>query len=191
VSTQRHRCLSLTLATVLVAASCAPLGLVPSAALAAGTHTITAAASPTATAAASPTATAAASPTATAASSPTATAAAPTVTTNPLSGGISPLSPVPTTTTPTTVITNATTAAPGSSSISSASVIAIAVGAVIVLGGISVFIWRDARRRAPVATRPSRAGPSGDGRRAGSKPPAKPRKPSPAERRRRKRGRAR
>jgi len=181
MSTRRHRCLSLTLATLLVAASCAPLGLVPSAALAAGTHTITAAASPTATAAASPTATAAA------------TAAAPTVTTNPLSGGVSPLLPVPTTTTPTTVVTNATTAAPGSSSISSASVIAIAVGAIIVLGGISLFIWRDARRRAPVATR---AGPSGDGRgRAGSKPPAKPpakpRKLSPAERRRRKRGRAR
>ena len=190
MSMRRRRCLSRTLATVLVAASCVPLGLAPAAALAAGSHQSSS--TPTATAAASPTATAAASPTATAASS-AATAAAPTVTTNPLSGGVSPLTPVPTTasTTP-TVVTNATTAAPGSSSISSGSVIAIAVGAVIVLGGISFYIWRDARRRAPVAARTAGGGTAADGRgRPGTKPPSKPRKLSPAERRRRKRGRAR
>jgi hypothetical protein len=61
------------------------------------------------------------------------------------------------------------------------------VGAIVVLGGIAFFIWRDARRRAPV-----KAGAVGtDGRgRTGSKPPPKPRKLSPAERKRRKRGRA-
>jgi hypothetical protein len=59
---------------------------------------------------------------------------------------------------------------------------------VIVLGGIAFFIWRDARRRAPVRT--AEAG-VGSGRRTGSKPPPKPRKLSPAERRRRKRGKAR
>jgi hypothetical protein len=59
----------------------------------------------------------------------------------------------------------------------------------IVLGGISFYIWRDARRRAPV--RAHAAGPIGEGRRTGSKQRAKPRKLSPAERKRRKRGRAR
>jgi hypothetical protein len=59
-----------------------------------------------------------------------------------------------------------------------------------VLGGISFFIWRDARRRAPTRARPAGA-LAAEGRRQGSKQRAKPRKLSPAERRRRKRGRAR
>jgi hypothetical protein len=58
-----------------------------------------------------------------------------------------------------------------------------------VLGGISFYIWRDARRRAPARTRGVAA--VGEGRRVGSKQRAKPRKLSPAERKRRKRGRAR
>ena len=62
------------------------------------------------------------------------------------------------------------------------------IGAVVVLGGIAFFIWRDARRRAPA--RPAEA-LGGTGRRAGSKPPPKPRKLSAAERKRRKRGKAR
>ena len=65
----------------------------------------------------------------------------------------------------------------------------IVVGAIVVLGGIAVFIWRDARRRAPV--RAAEAGVGGTGRRTGSKPPPKPRKLSAAERKRRKRGKAR
>jgi hypothetical protein len=60
----------------------------------------------------------------------------------------------------------------------------------VVLTGIAFFIWRDARRRAPVrGTADATAGmPGGPSR--GSKAPPKPRKLSPAERRRRKRGRA-
>jgi predicted lipid-binding transport protein (Tim44 family) len=69
---------------------------------------------------------------------------------------------------------------------------AIAIGAILVLGGISLFIWRDARRRAPLRHRAAAAMAGVGGRsRSGSKPRPKPRKPSPAERRRRKRGRAR
>jgi hypothetical protein len=60
---------------------------------------------------------------------------------------------------------------------------------VIVLGGIAFFIWRDARRRAPVRT--ADAYGDGTGRRAGSKAPPKQRKLSAAERKRRKRGKAR
>jgi hypothetical protein len=86
------------------------------------------------------------------------------------------------------VVTNVSTAA-GGGSLSGASALAIVVGAVVVLGGIAWYIWRDARRRAPV-----RAGDAGGfditGLHAGSKAPPKPRKLSPAERKRRKRGRA-
>jgi hypothetical protein len=66
--------------------------------------------------------------------------------------------------------------------------ILIAGGVVIVLSGISFYIWRDARRRAPAR---AAAVTAGVGSRGGSKPRSKPRKLSPAERRRRKRGRAR
>lgn len=93
---------------------------------------------------------------------------------------------IPTTTTsPPTVLT---TSASGSSSLSGTGIAAIAVGALAILGGISVYIWRDARRRAPVRQSAAAAGAGG---RPGSKPKAKPRKLSAAERRRRKRGRAR
>jgi hypothetical protein len=66
----------------------------------------------------------------------------------------------------------------------------VAAGAVALLAGISFFIWRDARKRAPRRARPG-AVAAGAGGRTGSKPRPKTRKPSPAERRRRKRGRAR
>jgi hypothetical protein len=59
----------------------------------------------------------------------------------------------------------------------------------IVLGGISFYIWRDARRRAPGGAHARGALHEGGG--AGSKARPKPRKLSPAERKRRKRGRAR
>ncbi len=77
----------------------------------------------------------------------------------------------------------------GGGGLSGSSAIAIAIGAFAVLGGISYFIWRDARRRAPVA---ARAGGDDGARqnRPGSKAPPKARKLSAAERRRRKRGRA-
>ena len=111
--------------------------------------------------------------------------------TNPLSGGVSPVSPTPTptATTPTQVITSAQTQTAGGSTLSSASAAVIVIGAVVVLGGIAFFIWRDARRRAPA--RPGDAGLGVIGHRSGSKAPPKPRKLSAAERKRRKRGKAR
>jgi hypothetical protein len=111
--------------------------------------------------------------------------------TNPLSPGF-PQQSVSVPTTPTATPTVASTAtAGGGSGLSGSSAIIIAIGALVVLGGISLFIWRDARRRAPVRHRSAEAGELGEGRRSGSKQRAKPRKLSPAERRRRKRGRAR
>lgn len=108
------------------------------------------------------------------------------------SGSSSPFGPIPQntgsatsqTTTSAPTVANTTTTA-GSSSVSGGGIAAIAIGAIVILIGISFFIWRDARRRAPVKERAA-AAPVG-----GSKPRAKPRKLSPAERRRRKRGRAR
>ncbi len=99
-----------------------------------------------------------------------------------------PVSTAPTSQTA-TVVPNGATGANGSSSFSGNSVFVIAIGAIVVLVGISMFIWRDARRRAPV--KGSGSGTLDVGRRAGSKAAPKPRKLSPAERRRRKRGRAR
>ncbi len=84
-----------------------------------------------------------------------------------------------------------TTATAGSgSAFKGSSAIVIAIGALVVLGGISAYIWRDARRRAPKGRR-TLAPIDAEGKRAGSKQRAKPRKLSQAERRRRKRGRAR
>lgn len=106
----------------------------------------------------------------------------------PLSGGVAPVSPVPTTTSTTPTVVNTSTSTAGGAGLSGGGTLAIVVGAVAILGGISYFIWRDARRRAPVKGND----PGGfEIRRSGSKAPPKPRKLSPAERRRRKRGRAR
>ncbi len=108
--------------------------------------------------------------------------------TNPLSPGL-PVNPTlaPTQSTPTIIAPTTTT--PGSSGLSGGAAIGIAIGAIVLLTGISFFIWRDARKRAPVKAH-AHADP-GVGARSGSKRPAKPRKLSPAERRRRKRGKAR
>ena len=110
--------------------------------------------------------------------------------TNPLTPGFpQPTVSVPTTTTGVPTVQTTTTAG-GGSGFSGNSTVIIAIAAIVVLGGISFFIWRDARRRAPTK---SRGLPGGieESRRAGSKQRAKPRKLSPTERRRRKRGRAR
>jgi hypothetical protein len=111
---------------------------------------------------------------------------------NPFTPGI-PASPssAPTTTAPTpTVVSPTTTSSSGSSGLSGGAAIGIALGAIGLLAAISLFIWRDARRRAPVKHHAAHA-TAGVGARSGSKRPAKPRKLSAAERRRRKRGRAR
>jgi hypothetical protein len=111
-------------------------------------------------------------------------------TTNPLTPGF-PQPSVPTPTTTTAAPTVQTTAPAGSgSAFSGSSALIIAIGAIVVLGGIALFIWRDARRRAPKGHR-TLAPIDVEGRRAGSKARPKSRKLSPAEKRRRKRGRAR
>jgi hypothetical protein len=111
---------------------------------------------------------------------------------NPLAQGgagspLAPLTPtapqVPTAPTPTVANTNTT-----GGGLTGTDAVLIAIGALIVLGGISFFIWYDARRRAPVRQRTAAATAGGPG---GSRPKPKPRKLSPAERRRRKRGKAR
>ena len=105
---------------------------------------------------------------------------------------ITPFVPsTPSISTPTTapLITPTTTTTSSGGGLSGGAAVAIGIGALVVLGGISFFIWRDARRRAPVRHRTALA--EGLAGRAGSKAKPKPRKPSPAERRRRKRGRAR
>jgi hypothetical protein len=109
-------------------------------------------------------------------------------------GSTSPFSPGLPQSTPsiTTTSTAATTTSTSTDSgLSGGGIAAIAVGAIVVIGGISFFIWYDSRRRAPVRRLSAAYGAVDGGRRAGSKAKPKPRKPSPAERRRRKRGRAR
>ena len=95
--------------------------------------------------------------------------------TNPFTPGV-PLSPsqVPTTTAPTIITTSGTSS--GGSGLSGTNAIAIAIGAMVVLTGISFFIWRDARRRAPVRHRAA-AATAGS---RGSKAKTKPRKLRPA-----------
>ena len=98
----------------------------------------------------------------------------------------------PTATAPLTATAPTSSTSSTDTGLSGSGVIVIAIGAIVVLCGISLFIWRDARRRAPVRHRAAAAGMSGSsgvgGR--GAKQRGKPRKLSPAERRRRKRGRA-
>jgi hypothetical protein len=108
---------------------------------------------------------------------------------NPLSPGLPvPTGSVPTTSNTPTVVSPSTTGSSGGSGLSGSAAILIAVGAIALLAGIAFFIWRDARRRAPVRHAHATTGVGGH---PGSKRPIKPRKLSPAERRRRKRGRAR
>jgi hypothetical protein len=110
-----------------------------------------------------------------------------TPTANPFSPGL-PVTPSPTPTATTPTIINPNTTSTSGGGLGGGSVVAIAIGAIVLLAGISFFIWHDARRRAPVRRA---AVASGNGSRSGSRQRAKPRKLSPAERRRRKRGRAR
>lgn len=112
-----------------------------------------------------------------------------TSTSNPFTPGL-PSSPAPTPTPTTPTVVTPTTTSTSGGSLGGGSIVAISVGALVLLGGISFFIWRDARRRAPVRRRMA-AATAGEGGRSGSKQRGKPRKLSPAERRRRKRGRAR
>jgi hypothetical protein len=104
-----------------------------------------------------------------------------------LGGGLTAPGGIPTTTSTTpTVISTGTASTSGSSGLSGGSAIAIAIGAFVVIAGISYYIWHDARRRAPVAVRADEDRQN----RPGSRAPPKARKLSAAERKRRKRGRA-
>ncbi len=107
-------------------------------------------------------------------------------TTSPFAPGLPQSAPSVPTTTATPTVSNTSTSS--DSGLNGSGAIAIAIGALVVLGGISFFIWRDARKRAPVR---AAAAIAGDAARTGSKAKTKPRKLSPAERKRRKRGRAR
>jgi hypothetical protein len=112
------------------------------------------------------------------------------------SSGASPFSPgVPQSTVgnsgaTSTAVPITSTSAPGDSGISPADAVGIGIGALVLIVGIGYFIWRDARRRAPVRTRAQMAALEGTGR-SGSKRPPQKRKLSAQERRRRKRGKAR
>jgi predicted lipid-binding transport protein (Tim44 family) len=109
---------------------------------------------------------------------------------NPL-GPLTPSSPVqPTTTSAPPVVAPTQTSSSSGGTFSGINAIAIALGALLLIAGISFFIWYDARKRAPIRHRAA-AATAGGAARAGSKPKPKQRKLSPAERRRRKRGRAR
>jgi hypothetical protein len=111
------------------------------------------------------------------------------VSTNPFTPGIpqaTPTATAPSTAAPTIVSTSGST---GGSGLSSSTAITVFIGAILLIVGISFFIWRDARRRAPVRQRAAEAERAKQSAQARAK--QKPRKLSPAERRRRKRGRAR
>jgi hypothetical protein len=95
-----------------------------------------------------------------------------------------PTAPATPTTTPTVTAANTSTTGGG---LSSADAVLIGIGAIVVLGGICFYIWRDARKRAPVRHRPA-AATAGAG---SARQRQKSRKLSPAERKRRKRGKAR
>ena len=115
--------------------------------------------------------------------------ALPSTSPNPLGGGITAPGATPTTTAPTPTVAATSTAGSGSGGgISSASAIGIAVAAVVIIGGISFAIFRDARRRVGGRALHPAADPAE--RVPGSKRAPKARKLSSAERRRRKRGRA-
>ena len=129
-------------------------------------------------------------------SSTTVSSTLPSTTTTPLSlpGGSNPLAPgVPDTAnqTPTTTIVTTTTTTGGGGLGKAGTVVLIVFGGLILLG-IPVYIWIDARRKA--ARIHHGLGPSSSGTgptRKGSQAPPKSRKLSAAERKRRKRGKAR
>jgi hypothetical protein len=108
----------------------------------------------------------------------------------PLSPGVTaPATPTPTTATQTATSPTTTTAAGGGGSIGKSSIYGIVIGSVIVIGGVCFYIFRDAARRAPSRGRRAATEPTQERKVPGSQR-EKPRKLSPQERRRRKRGRA-
>ncbi len=86
----------------------------------------------------------------------------------------------------------ATTTTSSSSGLSGLDALIIAIVAVLVLGGIAFWVWYDSRRTAARVGHGAHEEPTYGARaHSGSKTPYKQRKLKPAERKRRKRGRAR
>lgn len=121
-----------------------------------------------------------------------ATTTSTTPTTLSLPGGSNPLTPgVPNTVTPTSTTTLVTTTSGGGGLGKAGTILLIAFGALILLG-IPVYIWFDARRKAARIHHGQGPTSSAGGQvRKGSQAPPKSRKLSAAERKRRKRGKAR
>lgn len=108
--------------------------------------------------------------------------------TSPTLGLTTPAQSVTAPATQTTVPATTTTSTGGG--LSGTDGVLIAVIALLVLGGIAFFIWRDARGVAKSIGHHASDDTEFAGKHSGSKAPRKTRKPKPAERKRRKRGRA-
>jgi hypothetical protein len=100
-------------------------------------------------------------------------------------------SPGASSTPPTTTPTPVTTTSASSGGLSGLDGVIIAVVAVVVLGGIAFWVWYDARGHLARIGHGHEDSLFGQRAHAGSKAARKQRKLTPAERRRRKRGRAR
>ena len=97
--------------------------------------------------------------------------------------------PTPTQTQPVAPVVTTSSSAGGS--INSTDALLVALGAIVVLGAIAYFIWSDSRHHVRALHRAAAANGTTGGPGRGSKAAPKSRKLKPAERRRRKRGRAR
>ncbi len=102
-----------------------------------------------------------------------------------------PQSSAPTPTQTQTIAPVVTTSSSAGGSISGTDALLVGVGAIVVLGAIAYFIWSDSRHHVRLLRRAAPAGTATGNPGRGSKAPPKSRKLTPAERRRRKRGRAR
>jgi hypothetical protein len=113
--------------------------------------------------------------------------------TNPLSPGLpqaAASTPTSTAATLPRVVTSSTS--PGNSGLSGSGIAIIAAGAVVLIAAITFFVWRDSRKHAGRRhTTATAKKPQPKPKVPGSQRQVKARKLSPAERKRRKRGRAR
>jgi hypothetical protein len=107
-----------------------------------------------------------------------------------LSNGGQNVTPAQTQPTP-VVVPPATSTSTSSGGLSGLDAVLIAVIALLVLAGIAFYVWRDARGAVSSIGHHASDDSMFARQHAGSKKPQKSRKPKPAERKRRKRGRAR
>ena len=111
--------------------------------------------------------------------------------TSPFSFGVPNSAATATATTPAPTVLTSVSSSSGTGNFSGLDALLIAAGVALVIAGIAVYVWRDARSAARHLHRAGLAG-SGPvtGTRPGSKSAPRPRKLSAQEKRRRKRGRA-